>query len=242
MALTADKKRKREAAEHQHHPHRHVALRPSLPANSSPGRPIGRDLHPQPQHMLSTGNGHFVSRAKMSSSNGAAGMSHHVPGSSIPRSSLAHMPSPAPLSPPPPLHSPAPPPPALFAQISPNSIHLRDFMDNTKHLLTVMCTSARDNDAAGKTGSGAAAALPGDLRLGFGAVVQPVEKASAYWFAEVPSAYEVLRATGLWQRGFLMEILCQERHLVVDRTLYCGYKRVCQDKFTFYFDSGAFCS
>jgi hypothetical protein len=66
-----------------------------------------------------------------------------------------------------------------------------------------------------------------------------VEKASAYWFAEVPSAYEVLRATRLWKRGFLMEVLCQERHLVVDRTLYCGYKRVSQDKFTFYFDSGA---
>lgn len=250
-AETRDKKRKREAtapAEHHAH-HRHVALRPSVPASPSAAKQAQAQ---RAVHHASNGNGHAVGHSghghgKPATSNGAP--LHRSDGgagagsiSSIPRStsapSLAHMPSPAPLSPrmnpssssssP---SSSSPPSPVHSAQISPSSIHLRDFTDTTKHLLTVMCATA---------GGDATKAAPGwasELRLGFGAVVQPVEKASAYWFAEVPSVYEVLSATGLWQRAFLMEVLCQERHLVVDRTLYCGYKRVSQDKFTFYFDS-----
>lgn len=101
-------------------------------------------------------------------------------------------------------------------------------MDTTKHLLTVMCTAV---------GGGDHHQMTGDLRLGFGSVVQQVEKASAYLFAEVPPAHEVLRATGVWQKAFLMEVLIGERCLVVDRTLYCGFKPLSQDRFTYFFDA-----
>lgn len=101
-------------------------------------------------------------------------------------------------------------------------------MDGTKHLLKVLVAN------------GSSEASTSDLRLAFGSVVQQVERASAYNFVEVPSAIDILRATGVWQRQFLMEVLFHERCFTIERTLYCGYKRQCQDKFIYYFDAGMF--